>query len=475
MAKEFIVAIELGSSRITGMAGKKNPDGSTTVLAVAREQASSCIRKGVVYNIDKTAQCLTNIVSRLKTTLKSEISKVYVGVGGRSIHSVENIVTRELPAGTIVDQDMVSELMDGNRNVRYPDYEIMEVATQEYKVDSQLQVDPVGIQAAHLEGHFENILWQNSYYRNLKKCFDVAQIKIAEFYITPLALADAVLSEAERLSGCMLVDLGAETTTVQIYYRNILRHIAVIPLGGYNVTKDITSLQTDEDNAEKLKLKYASAFTDVKDIDKTLSYSIDQDRSIESSKFIEIVEARVVEIIENAWNQVPVEYRDKLLGGIILTGGGSNMRDIEKAFRQATNVKKVRTAKFPNLNIISSKEKNAIEHDGTSCSILGMLVKGDMNCAGTELGHDLFSADAAKPAEDAAAAPKPADAAAAPTGVKARKEEEERKRKEEEERLAREEEERKAEEARKKKSRLGGFWKSIKDFAGTLTEPESNE
>lgn len=475
MAKEFIVAIELGSSHITGMAGKKNPDGSTTVLAVARENANSCIRKGVVYNINQTAQCLTNIVNRLKTALKSEISKVYVGVGGRSIRSVENIITKELPAGTIIDQDMVNDLMDANRNVRYPDYEIMEVATQEYKVDSQLQIDPVGIQATHLEGHFENILWQNSYYRNLKKCFDVAQIRIAEFYITPLALADAVLTEAERLSGCMLVDMGAETTTVQIYYRNILRYIAVIPLGGSNVTKDIASIQTDESTAEKMKLKYASAFTEAKDIDRTLSYSIDADRSIESSTFIEIVEARVLEIIQNAWNQVPVEYRDKLLGGIILTGGMSNMRDMEKAFRQSTPIKKVRTAKFPNLNIISSKEKNAIEHDGTSCSILGMLVKGDINCAGTELGSDLFSTNPPKPAEETTATPKSQESESAPTGVKARKEAEELKRKADDDRLRQEEEKRIEEETRKKKSIFGGFGRSVKNFLNTLTEPESND
>ena len=144
-AKDFIVAIELGSSKMTGIAGKKNLDGSIQVLAVVKEDSSSFIRKGVVYNIEKTAQCLTNIVKKLTTQLKTEITQVYVGIGGQSIRSVRNVVTKDLPTDTLVSQDMIIELMDANRNMQYPDQEILDVAVQEYKVDSQYQSDPVGI------------------------------------------------------------------------------------------------------------------------------------------------------------------------------------------------------------------------------------------------------------------------------------------------------------------------------------------
>ena len=259
MANEFIVAIELGSSKMTGMAGRKNPDGSISVLAAVKEDAASCIRKGVVYNIDKTAVCLTNIINKLKMILKTEISQVYVGVGGQSIRSVKNVIQKDLPADTIVSQELVNEIMDINRGVSYPDYEILDAITLEYKVDSQYQIDPVGIQSSHLEGNFLNILWRKSFYRSLNKCFDNAGIAIAEMYLSPLAMADAVLTETEKRSGCMLVDLGADTTTVSVYYRDILRHIAVIPLGSGNVTKDIESLQMDEAEAEKMKLKHDHA------------------------------------------------------------------------------------------------------------------------------------------------------------------------------------------------------------------------
>ena len=132
MAKDFIVAIELGSSKMTGIAGKKNLDGSIQVLACIKEDSTSFIRKGVVYNIDKTAQCLTNIVSRLEKQLKTRITQVYVGVGGQSIRSIRNVITKDLPGETQVTQDMVIELMDANRNMKYPDQEILDAAVQEY-------------------------------------------------------------------------------------------------------------------------------------------------------------------------------------------------------------------------------------------------------------------------------------------------------------------------------------------------------
>ena len=344
-AKEFIVAIELGSSKITGIAGKKSMDGSLQVLAVVKEDATSCIRKGVVYNIDKTSACLTNIIKKLKTLLKSEISQVYVGVGGQSIRCIRNSSVKTLPEDTIISQDMINELMDNNRSTLYPDLEILDAATQEYKVGTQYQVDPVGIQSDKIEGNFLNIVCRKAFYRNLNKCFEKANISIAEMYLAPIALAHSVLDDAEKRGGCLLVDLGADTTTVSVYFKNILRHLAVIPLGGNNITKDITALQMEESEAEEMKIKYASAYTDIDEIDSEKTLPINAERSVSMQAFVELVEARVNEIIENVWfGQIPTEYKDKLLGGIILTGGGSKMKDIKKAFTAVTGIQKIRIA-----------------------------------------------------------------------------------------------------------------------------------
>ena len=389
MPKEFIVAIELGSSKMTGIAGQKNLDGSITVLATVEENSSSCIRKGVIYNIDKTCQCLTSIIKKLKNFLKQDITQVYVGVGGRSIRSLKNVIVKDLPGASIISQDMINELMDINRNMTYPDQEILDAATQEYKIDNQYQIDPVGIQCSHLEGIFLNILWRKNFYNNINTCFENANISIAEMYLAPLAMADSVLTDSEKRAGCMLVDLGADTTTVSVYYKGILRHLSVIPLGGNNITKDLTCLQLEDADAEKMKLKYAKAYTDISNIDPTLNYSVDKDRTIESKKFIEIVEARVEEIVENAWFQVPVEFSDKLMGGIILTGGGSNMPEIDKVFKTHTHIDKVRIAKFV-TQTVNSKDPKITNHTGMMNTALGLLAKGDMNCAGSEFNNDLF-------------------------------------------------------------------------------------
>jgi len=467
MAKDFIVAIELGSSKMTGIAGRKNPDGSISILAVAKEDSASYIRKGVAYNIERTAQGLSNIVSKLKNTLKTEIEQVYVGIGGQSIHSVKNSIVKELPLDCIVSQDMVNELMDTNRSMEYKDCEILDAITQEYNVDGHYEDDPVGIQARHLEGNFLNVLWRRSFYRNLNKSLDNAGIKVAEMYLAPLTMADCVLTEAEKRAGCLLVDLGADTTTVSVYYRNKLRHIAVLPLGGSNVTKDLESLQIDEINAEAMKLKHASALTNEKDIDAEATLPIDDDRTILSRKFIQVVEARMLEIVENVKYLVPHEFADKLLGGIVLTGGGSNMKNVDKLFREVFGAEKVRIAKSTTLNINKKDSDVILSEDGTTNTILGLLAKGDMNCAGRAISGSLFDEEVEPGSENTvtldptlAATGTGAQPAAQTTAQPAAN--------------AEEEEEEKAPEPHKP-TKFSRFFGSLKKFGSSIFEPDVNE
>ncbi len=480
---EFIVAIELGSSKITGIAGRKNLDGSISVLAVVTENSTQSVRKGVIYNLDKTVQTLSNIINKLETTLKRKIARVYVGVGGLSIRSVRNTTVKELAAETIVDQNMVNELMDKNTSMQYPELQILDATTQEYKVDNQYQIDPVGIQCSRLEGNYLNILWRKTYYRNLNKCFDNIGITIADMYLSPLVLADAVLTDAERRGGCVLVDLGAETTTVCVYYKNILRHLSVIPLGSNNVTKDLASLQMDEVEAEKLKLQHGSAYTEPAEINPTTVYNVENGKPIEQSKFVEVVEARMQEIIENAWYQVPAEYADKLLGGIILTGGGSNMRNIEQAFRIYTNADKVRTAKtiIPTINSTSALIN---KKDGTMCTVLSLLATGYENCAGEEITSDLFNGGGTTttaPHKDPSTAKEPGKGRVQTEAEKAAEEKrlaeekaaaekaaEEQRLKEEAERLA-------EEQARKDNRPVNKAWRGIKNFFTKMVSEEEDD
>ena len=155
---DFIAAIELSSSKISGIAGKKNSDGSIQVLACARENAASFIRKGVIYNIDKTAQALTSIINKLEGQLDNSIAKVYVGMGGQSLRTVKNAVSRELKEENIISQELIDEICDENLDVPLMDMNILDVAPQEFKIDNNMYFDPVGVAGKSITGHFLNIV-----------------------------------------------------------------------------------------------------------------------------------------------------------------------------------------------------------------------------------------------------------------------------------------------------------------------------
>ncbi len=407
MSKDFIVAIELGSSMIRGIAGHKNNDGSINVLAYAAEDSTQCIRKGAVYNVDKTVQAINSVVSRMETTLGTRIGRVYVGIGGQSVHSVRNSKERTFPLETRISDEIVDSLLDDNAATIYPEMQLLYPTTQEFKVDNQYQVDPVGIQCHRIEGNFLNILCRKSNYRSLNSCFERAGLQIAEMYLAPVALANSVLSDTEKRTGCALIDFGAETTTVVVYYKSILRHLSVVPLGGENITHDLESFPMEREEAERLKLKYGSAFTDNDHIDSELSYPINSTRSIESPRFIEIVEARTQEIVNNAINQIPVDFSDKLISGIVITGGGSNMRNLQRAIENANPNYKIRVANFVKQAIKSNKTE-INEHNGTLNTLIGLLAKGDMNCAGDPIPDTLFGSDG-KPTVEVTAPPPTTD------------------------------------------------------------------
>ena len=256
---EFIAAIELGSSRIAGIAGRKHDDGSLEVLAYASEDSSSFVRKGIVYNIDKAAHAIRDIVAALEGQLGQSIAKVYAGVGGQSLRTVRNAVSRTLDEEGIISTSLVDELNDENLQFPLVDMCILDVAPQEYKIDNTQHADPVGVAGQRITGQFLNIIARHQLKKNLEQSFEKAGIKTADQPVAPLALASAVLSKNEMRAGCALVDLGADTTTIQVYKDNILRYLCVLPLGGSNITHDLTLLKIEEEEAEQLKLQYGDA------------------------------------------------------------------------------------------------------------------------------------------------------------------------------------------------------------------------
>lgn len=378
---DFIVAIELGSSKITGIAGRKESDGSIHVLAYAKEESSSFIRKGVIYNIDKTAQSLTSIINKLESALDNEISKVYVGIGGQSIRTVKNIVARHLATEEIITDELVDSIKDENRQIPLIDMDILDEVPQEYKIGINLQVDPVGVLGSNIEGRFLNIVARSSIKKNLQRCFELAKIEVADYYISPLATADVILTDTEKRTGSALVDFGADTTTIAVYKNNILRYLSVLPLGGNNITRDICALQLEEDEAENLKVKYGNAIFEINDDEGPKTYLLeDEKRTIERKVLNEIIEARVEEIIANVWNQIELSgYQGDLMAGVIITGGCSNLKNLDEAIKSRTKINNVKIAKFVRTGIRSNGPDLLIK-DGTQNTIIGLLNAGKENC-----------------------------------------------------------------------------------------------
>lgn len=378
-ATDFIVAIELGSTKISGLAGKKNADGSINILAYAKENSSDCIKKGVIYNLDKTTQKITSIIKELENTIQAGIKKVYVGIGGLSLRGTKNSVSRQMNDDTRISQAIIDNMMKENLEFTMMDYEILNVEPQEYKIGNNLITEPVGTTANNIEGNYLNIIARPSVKQNIKQCFLHSGYEIAGFTISPMATAETVLTNNEKRSGCALVDIGYDTTTVAIYKNNILRHLCVIPLGSNNITKDICSKHIEEEDAELLKIKYASAYTEYKDNEEPQEseFTVEGKYTIQARTLEEIVEARVNEIISNVFNQIKLSgYSDNLMAGIVITGGASSMPNIDKAMSNITKFEKIRIAQTGNITTTGV----IIPQNGTANTLVGILLSGEENC-----------------------------------------------------------------------------------------------
>lgn len=379
---DFIAAIELGSSKISGMAGKKNSNGSIQVLTYAREEASSFMHKGVIYNIAKAAAALTAIIERLEEQLNAKVAQVYVGIGGQSLHSLKSSVGHSVDEeeGT-VSQALIDALYDENRETPLADLCIFDVVPQEYKVDHTLQADPVGATGQHVTGQYLNLVARASIKKNVEMAFAQANIQIADdLIVSALSTAKAVLSQTEMRQGCALVDMGADTTTVSIYKNNLLRHLCVLPIGGSNITRDLTVLQIEEEEAESLKKQYGDAYYEEEEGENSkANFLTAGGQAIPLRDFNDIVAARAEEILTNVWNQICLSGYDKqLFAGTILTGGASVLRNLEESFRKISGTNKVKSVHWPLINIQGLSKEQA--GDGSWCGIIGLIQAGHENC-----------------------------------------------------------------------------------------------
>ncbi|MBO7098654.1 MAG: cell division protein FtsA [Bacteroidaceae bacterium] len=379
--KDIIVAVELGSTAIRGIAGKREPDGTMRILAIAQEETKDCIRKGLVDNIDKTTQAISHVVKKINEELGISTKRVFMGLSGQSLRTLENKVPYQFAEKTLIDNKLIDQLKEINNGIVYPQAKIHDVIPQEYRIGNRFIQDPVGMQSEQIEARFVNVVARNGMSENIERCVRNAGLEVADLFISPICLADSLLSANEKRSGCALVDIGADTTTISVYYSNLLRHLVVIPLGGNNVTTDISTKSIELGEAEELKLKYGTAWHESEEEPNKNKIQISFDRTITEGELNNITEARYEEIIVNIWAHIE-PYKDKLLSGILLTGGASKAKNLAKAITEYTQTdKQIRFAKGLPLNIKLASNIHVPE-DSNLNTLMALLLKGDQNCVG---------------------------------------------------------------------------------------------
>lgn len=378
---DFIAVIDLGTSCMKGMVGVKNPSSDTlTVIAHGTEESGTAIRRGTVFNVDETAAKIKKLVRKLESKLNgTRISTVYVGVGGQSLHSIDHSVVKELPEDGVVTDEIIDILFEECRAYRPELLDVLHVVSPSYYVDGVLEPNPVGVPCKKIEARFKLIVGRPSLKRHIEiSVVDKAQFKLAGIIISPLALAESVLTENEKELGCALVDFGAGVTSLSVYKNGKLQSLCVIPLGGQLITRDLTSLHLVEAEAEKIKINYGGAVAD-KDNEETIQVNATDGIGIREVRLAEvdyIIESRVKEILENVYAQLEISEPSKTLGGgVIITGGTARLRNLTEVMKRKLRVDvryaMIRKGIVENQNLLNAED----------AVVVGLLMQGTENCA----------------------------------------------------------------------------------------------
>ncbi|MCM1310091.1 MAG: cell division protein FtsA [Bacteroides sp.] len=360
MKSPYIVAVEIGSSKIKGAAGYVDPSGTLIVKGIEEEhQHPNFVRYGCVQNVKEVANELNRVITKLNNRISpSRISAVYLGVGGRSLKSTTANLQLSLADDTEVTTEMVDQLLR-RAQAPAPDTEKLAVLPVEYLVDGKNQgSDPVGLLAHELSAKVNIVSCRSQILRNLQMSVNEKLDYIINGYVVrPLALADLVLTNEEKRLGVMLVDCGAETTTVAIYRGGVLVYLATIPLGSRHITRDLTTLSLLEERADEIKRTIGDALP-------TENHG-GTPEEIDKSEYNNVIAARTTEIVANIAKQI--EYAGltpaDIASGIVIVGGGSMLKGFAESLAQFTSRNVRRGALPPSVKMAGSKIANTEDLD----------------------------------------------------------------------------------------------------------------
>jgi len=343
--KGVVVGLDIGTTKIVCMVGRKNEFGKIDILGMGKSESVG-VTRGVVSNIDKTVQSIKAAVAEAQSQSGEKISIVNVGIAGQHIKSLQHRgeKIRHTAEEEIAQVDIDGLIDDMYKLVTLPGEEKIHVLPQEYIVDNEQGIkEPIGMAGTRLEANFHIITGQITAAKNIHKCVEKAGLQVAELILEPLASSEAVLSDEEKEAGIALVDIGGGTTDIAIFQDQIIRHTAVIPFGGNIVTEDIKEGCTIiKSQAELLKVKFGSALANENQENEIVSIPGLRGRSpkeISVKNLANIIQARLEEIVENVYFEIKNSgFEKKLIGGIVITGGGSQLKHISQLVEYMTGM-----------------------------------------------------------------------------------------------------------------------------------------
>ena len=379
---EIVVGLDIGTTKIACFVGRKNEHGKIEILSMGKTESLG-VTRGVVSNIEKTVQSIKTAVAEAQDRVEGEltIGVVNVGIAGQHINSLQHrgIYTRNATHEEISQTDIDALIDDMYKLVMEPGEEIIHVLPQEYIIDNEQGIkDPIGMSGVRLEANFHIITGRIAAAKNIQKCVNKAGLEVDETILEPLASAAAVLSDEEKEAGIVLVDIGGGTTDIAIFHEGIIRHTAVIPFGGNIITEDIKEGCTImKRQAEQLKVKFGSALASESQENEIVCIPGLRGRDpkeISIRNLSSIIQARMEEITEHVYFEIKNSgYEKRLIGGIVVTGGGAQLKNITQLFEYMTGMDT--RIGYPNEHLGKSLIEEALTSPMHATGV-GLVLKG---------------------------------------------------------------------------------------------------
>ncbi len=385
--EQLAVGLDIGTTKIVAMLGAKNEYDKLEIVGIGKSKSQG-VHRGVVNNITQTIQSIQAAAQEAEAISGKKITSVVVGIAGQHIRSLQHsdYITRT-NADEVIDEEDIERLKNQVfKLVMLPGEEIIHVLPQEYKVDGQAEIkEPIGMYGGRLEANFHVVVGQVSSIRNIARCVKSAGLDFGGITLEPLASADAVLSQEEKEAGVALIDIGGGTTDLAIFKDGIIRHTAVIPFGGNVISEDIKEgCSIIEKQAELLKIKFGSAWPGENKDNEIVSIPGLRGRDpkeITLKNLSKIIHARVTEIIEQVYAEIKnyghEEQKKKLIAGIVLTGGGSQLKHLKQLVEYITGMDT--RIGYPNEHLAGDTDK------ATASPLFATAVGLVMNAAETQL------------------------------------------------------------------------------------------